>query len=137
MSRLQDRYWSADRLGGDLREEVHFDGRPMLCYSERPATLWQMFSDIAGRFPDRPALVEGRRLTYRELDAAVARTAGGLAAAGFRKGDRLALLLTNRWEYLAIVLACARIGVIAACRLEHVSSGRSWSSCSATAAPKV
>lgn len=113
MSRPQDRYWSADRLGGDLREEAHFGGRRMLCYSERPATLWQMFSGIAGRFPDRPALVEGRRLTYREVDVEVARIAGGLATAGFRKGDRLALLLTNRWEYLAIVLACARIGAIA------------------------
>lgn len=113
MSRLQDRYWSTDTLGGALREEIHFDGRKMLCYSDRPATLWRMFAGIVARFPDRPAVVQGRRLSYGELDVEVARIAGGLARLGFGPKDRIAILLSNRWEYLAIVLACARIGAVA------------------------
>ena len=38
---------------------------------------------------------------------------GNLTRRGFRKGDRLALLLGNCFEFVYAVLACARIGVIA------------------------
>lgn len=113
MNDPKDRYWKADTLGGPLRQEVHFGGRQMLCYADRPPTLWRMFADIVARFPDRPAIVEGRRMTYRELDADVAKIAGGFTRCGFGGGDRIGLLLPNRWEYLAIVLACARIGAVA------------------------
>jgi len=85
----------------------------MLCYADRPPTLWRMFADIVARFPDRPAIVEGRRLSYRELDAEVAKIAAGLVGSGLGRGARIGLLLSNRWEYLAIVVACARIGAIA------------------------
>src|SRR5690606_13130465 len=89
VKRLQDRYWSAEGLGGALREEVHFDGRRMLCYSERPADLNALLADAVARFPDRPATVEGATLTYRAFDAAVAGLAAGLAAHGIGKGDRV------------------------------------------------
>lgn len=113
MNDSKDRYWGADTLGGPLRQEVHFGGRRMLCYADRPPTLWRMFADIVARFPDRPAIVEGRRLSYRELDAEVAKIAAGLVGSGLGRGTRIGLLLSTRWEYLAIVLACARIGAIA------------------------
>lgn len=113
MNRLQDRYWSAQGLGGALREEVHYDGRRMLCYSERPSDLNAMLADLAARFPDRPATVEGRRLTYRGFEAEVAALAGGLAAHGIGRGDRVALFLFNHWEFLALVFACARLGAVA------------------------
>lgn len=113
MKRLQDRYWSAEGLGGALREEVHFDGRRMLCYSERPADLNALLADAVARFPDRPATVEGATLTYRAFDAAVAGLAAGLAAHGIGKGDRVGLFLFNRWEFLALVFACARLGAVA------------------------
>ncbi len=113
MPRLQDRYWTADRLGGALRPERHFDGRQMFCFSERPATIPAMFSDLVRRFPDRPAVVEGRRFSYRELDATVTSIAAGLAAHGVKAGDRIALFLANRWEFLAGVLACLRLGALA------------------------
>lgn len=113
VNRAQDQYWGKDQLHDNLREEVHFDGRRMLCYSERPETLAQMFANVVGRFSERPAVIEGCRLTYFELDVEVSKIAAGLTHFGFRQGDRIALLLSNRWEYLAIVLACARLGVIA------------------------
>jgi acyl-CoA synthetase (AMP-forming)/AMP-acid ligase II len=105
-------YWSADGLGGRLREEHHFDGRRMLCYSERPPTLARMFAALVARFPDRPAIVEERTFSYRELDEIVARLAAGLAAFGVDADDKVALFLSNRWEYLAAVLACARLGAV-------------------------
>jgi acyl-CoA synthetase (AMP-forming)/AMP-acid ligase II len=113
LPRLQDCYWAPDRLGGALRPERHFDGRQMLCFSERPATIPAMFADLVRRFPDRPAVVEGRRFSYRELDATVSSIAAGLEAHGVKAGDRVALFLANRWEFLAGVLACLRLGALA------------------------
>lgn len=112
MSRPQDRHWAADRLGGALREEVHYDGRRMLCYAERPATLLAMFDDLVRRLPDRPAIVEGEVLSYVDLDRRSAAIAAGLARQGIAAGDRVAFLLGNTWEFLGTLVACLRLGAI-------------------------
>ena len=111
--RLQDRYWAADRLVGALSVEEHYDGRRMLCFSQRPRTLTAMLDGLVQRFPARPAIVvDERRLSYAELDGIVAALAAGLAAQGISAGDRVALFLGNCWEFLALVLACCRLGAI-------------------------
>ncbi len=51
-------------------------------------------------------------LTFGEMDARGNRAARLLAACGFARGDRLALFLPNRVEFLDLLLACARLGVI-------------------------
>jgi long-chain acyl-CoA synthetase len=106
------RYWAKDRLGGDLRLETHFDGRALLCFSERPATLAAMFADLVRRFPERVAIVDERSISFGELDRLVQAIANNFAAAGVAHGDRVALFLGNCWEFLAIVLACIRLGAI-------------------------
>ena len=113
MRRPQDRYWPDEGLGGALRPETHYDGRRMRCFSERPATLAAMLEDFAARFPDRPAVSEGRTLTFAELDREARRLAAGLLANGIGAGDRVALFLGNRWEFLALMLACMHIRAIA------------------------
>jgi long-chain acyl-CoA synthetase len=112
LNRIQERYWAADELGGRPRLESHYGGRRMLCFSQRPATLTVMFADLVKRFPDRPAVVGGRTLTYRQLDEIVAAIASGLVAHGIRPGDRVAIFLGNCWEFLACFLACNRIGAV-------------------------
>ena len=69
--------------------------------------------------PDATAVVawtgdDGLRTerTYAELAAASDRIALGLYALGIRKGDIVSFQLNNRWEFLAIVLACIRIGAV-------------------------
>ena len=53
------------------------------------------------RNPDGEALVCGdQRLTYAQLDIEVGRVAAGLAARGVGKGDRVAMLLGNRIEFV-------------------------------------
>ena len=96
-----------------LRHEVHYGGRVVRCFAQRPAHIDAMFRDVAARNTDRTALVLGDvRVTYKALDEQVEAVAGNLARRGFRKGDRLALLLGNCFEFVVAVLAAARIGVI-------------------------
>jgi acyl-CoA synthetase (AMP-forming)/AMP-acid ligase II len=67
------------------------DGVPR--YDDLPATLLDMLAEQVDRRPDSEALVElgGDRLTYRQLWDRAARVAGGLRAAGVRRGDRVAV----------------------------------------------
>jgi acyl-CoA synthetase (AMP-forming)/AMP-acid ligase II len=83
------------------------------CFSERPPTLTAMFAELVRRFPYREAVVDERPITYRELDGLVQTVAANLAAAGVAHGDRVALFLGNCWEFLALILACNRLGAIA------------------------
>ena len=57
-----------DETAGVLCEEVHYDGRRMLCYADRPASLNAMFDGLVGRCPQRPAIVEDGAISYAELD---------------------------------------------------------------------
>ena len=58
-----------------------------------------------------------RSITYRQLNAEVARIADGLRKVGVERGDRVAAYLPNLPETVIAMLACASIGAI-------------WSSCS-------
>lgn len=70
---------------------------------------------------ERQAQVHGDRLlfscgdirwSFRQTRDVAARTAGHLAAAGVRAGDRVALICGNRAELLQIVLGCAWLGAV-------------------------
>jgi fatty-acyl-CoA synthase len=84
-----------------------------LTATARRQTLGDLPHRTARRFPDKLALVDGDvRLTFAELEAVVDRTAAGLADAGLTKGDRLALLSHNCWEFAVLNYATARLGVV-------------------------
>ncbi len=78
-----------------------------------------LLADAARAWPDRLALVDvdaigGRReLTYLELEREVARLAAGLRDRGLARGDRVAMLLTNSWQYVVAFLAITHAGCIA------------------------
>jgi acyl-CoA synthetase (AMP-forming)/AMP-acid ligase II len=62
--------------------------------------------------PDAVAVSCGdQRRTYAELDARSERIAAGLLARGLARGDRVAVLMANRIEYLEIYQAAARSGL--------------------------
>lgn len=105
------RYWP-ERLGSGLVEETHFGNRRMVCFADRPPTLTIMLENLARRFADRPAIAGDIPLTYAEFLHRVECLARGLIARGIRADDRIAFMLTNRWQALAIVFACARISAI-------------------------
>src|SRR5258706_10596631 len=68
----------------------------------------------AERFGDRPLFVAGSvRWTYRDAVEAAAGYGAALLDAGIRAGDRVALMCSNRVEFLQTFLGCAWIGAIA------------------------
>ncbi len=67
------------------------------------------------RFGDREAVIDmaaGRRLSYREVDAALDGVACGLLARGVAAGDRVGIWAPNCLEWFLVQYAAARIGAI-------------------------
>jgi len=69
----------------------------------------------ATQHPDRDAIICGdTRWSWRELDERTNRAANALLALGVRPGDRVGLYFTNHPDYLALYLAAAKTGIVAA-----------------------
>jgi fatty-acyl-CoA synthase len=82
--------------------------------NKRPAscTLGDLLDEIATATPSAEAVVFGdERLDYAGLKARVDGFARALLAVGVRKGDRAAVLVTNRTGWIA-AFAAAKIGAI-------------------------
>ena len=75
--------------------------------------LGDLVTRSAARVPNQLAIVDGeRRITYREFNEWVNRTAHGLVDLGYGRGDVLALMATNCAEFLIAYFACAKLGVV-------------------------
>lgn len=97
----------------EIRREVHFGGRIVRCFADRPVNLAQMLVCALQERPDGEALVaDGMRLSWRELHHAAARCAGGFVAQGILPGDRVAVYMGNRLEFVVVALACAWMGAV-------------------------
>ncbi|HEU0198509.1 MAG TPA: AMP-binding protein [Nevskiaceae bacterium] len=76
-------------------------------------TMAEALSRNARRAPHRPALVTPTlRMSYGQLDARVNQYAQALAAAGLRRGDRLALMSPNKEGFVFTYYAAMRLGLI-------------------------
>src|ERR1700745_1016973 len=65
-------------------------------------------------YPEWKALaLGGSCLSFRDLERRVTHVAAALSKEGFGVGDRLAFLLPNGPEYIELVYACSRLGIIA------------------------
>ncbi|MFE5501307.1 AMP-dependent synthetase/ligase [Amycolatopsis japonica] len=78
-------------------------------------SMCALFQDSAAADPDRPALRtpgDAVTITWREYARRVAGIAAGLAALGVRKGDTVALMLSNRPEFHLVDTAAFHLGAI-------------------------
>ena len=76
--------------------------------------LGRVLIAAAERNPHALAVVDGeRRFDYAAWLDTVSRVAGGIGALGLRPGDRLAVIMQNRWEMAALHWACQLAGVVA------------------------
>lgn len=83
--------------------------RPKLDYPRVP--YHGLLRHTVERFPDKWATVfHDQMLTFRELEGLSNALAHGLRALGVGRGDRVALLMTNRPEYLISFEATSKVG---------------------------
>jgi acyl-CoA synthetase (AMP-forming)/AMP-acid ligase II len=98
-----------DRSGVERAESggLRFDGLE--------TSLVAMLRSSTDRVPDREALVElaGARMTYAELWESAASVAGGLAAHGISRGDRVAIRLPNGVDWCLAFFGTLLLGAIA------------------------
>ncbi|HEX9822126.1 MAG TPA: AMP-binding protein [Methylomirabilota bacterium] len=79
----------------------------------RSRTLGTLLDEMAAARPEAEAVVfRGERLTYAALRERADRLARALLALGVARGDRVALLLPNRPEWLIGAFAAAKLGAV-------------------------
>jgi fatty-acyl-CoA synthase len=76
-------------------------------------TLSDLLHEQASRYPDRTAAVhEGRVIGYPELARRSRQVAAALQSRGLRRGDRVAILINNRIEWLEACFGASALGAV-------------------------
>ena len=66
----------------------------------------------ATRFPDHPAVLAGAACwTFADIDRAATAVARALVDRGLGPGDRVAMMTSNRPEFVAVVHGASKVGV--------------------------
>lgn len=103
---------AAEQVPPDTRRSAHPAHAGVSRLSRSPSLVARLLRH-AHEAPDRPALrFQGQQTSWADHRDAVLRTARDLRSRGVRTGDRVALLLTNRPEFLTVTHAAAAIGAI-------------------------
>jgi len=91
--------------------ERYVSGGPAAALEVR--SLYEAFVATVERLVNEVALHSGEEsVTWVELAAQVGRIAGGLASLGVSKGDTVALMLSNRPEFVACDMAAVALGAV-------------------------
>ncbi len=120
----QEAFWSAawDWFGivGEKGGRAFVPGREMHDARYFPGARLNVAENMLRRSDDAPAIIAGsedgghRAVSWRELHSVVSRLAQAMRARGIGPGDRVAALLPNIPEAVAIMLAAASIGAVLA-----------------------
>ena len=87
-------------------------GTPAEIAIDERETLVSLFEECCRKFATLPAFHNwGTTLTYAELDRRSAEFAAYLASKGFRKGDRIALMMPNLLQYPIALFGTLRAGL--------------------------
>lgn len=76
-------------------------------------TLGRFYSSLCDRYGERVAIqTPDRTVTYAEVDEESTRLANAFRSMGLGTGDRIAILMRNRPEFVVTEIAAARAGVV-------------------------
>ncbi|ERS11883.1 O-succinylbenzoic acid--CoA ligase [Alcanivorax sp. PN-3] len=121
----------------DMHYETHFGGRVIRCFQQRPVSVQAMLQSALERNPEGDAfVVEGERVSYRQLARRASRVAAAFHELGVRPGDRVALVLRNGPALMYGLYGALWLGAIAVplnAREQGAGLGYIFSDC----APKV
>jgi len=99
--------------GPALRREPHFGDRAVLAFADRPGDLDAMLAAAAAANPDGDAVICGSgRISHARLRVIAGQVAALLTAEGISRGDRVGLLIGNRWEFVAALVGAVRAGIV-------------------------
>lgn len=97
-----------------LHRERHFGDRVVWCFAERSHSVYGAFEKAARRHLAATAIqFGGQSWTYGEIEAEAGRLAAGLAQLGVRPGDRVAMQVRNRPEFVFLFFAIQRLAAVA------------------------
>lgn len=109
-------YFPGGRAAGAVAEGF-FCFSPPGCYAILSAMksdirpLDQMLAEQARQIPRKTFVkFEGKKYSYRDMDRVASVFAAFLAERGIRRGERIALLSCNCWEYIAAYFGIIRAG---------------------------
>ena len=78
---------------------------------EQTDTLRSVYADWLARSPDDTMIIEGEhRISVAQFDRLCAQAAAWMAAHGVGPGDKVAVWVVNRVEWLALLFGLARVG---------------------------
>jgi citronellyl-CoA synthetase len=94
----------------------------------RPVATHDCFSArveaTAARYPEHTAIIfEGRELSWSELNACANQYVGALRGIGLKRGDGVSVMLENRIEYVAVLIALNKLGARAALINTNLTGG--------------
>lgn len=113
-------YMDRHKFGGswmNLEEQTLFHRRAFLKLQKKaqPVSLGRQIKQNAMERPDHPAIIyDDQVITYKQFDQISDRYACYFQNQGFRKGDVVAILLSNRPAFLYAVTGLSKLGVITA-----------------------
>ena len=82
--------------------------------SDEPASIAMVFEDTVARYPDRNMIIfEGREVSWSGFNQIANSMAHALIARGVKRDDCVAVIMENRIEMLAGIMAVQKIGAIA------------------------
>lgn len=98
----------------DIKRVSLFGRSNIKVFAERPSSIKEFFNHTVAKYGNKEALfLENHSITYKELDEKSDRLIAALQSKyGIKKGDRIATLLGNSFEFASIVLACIKSGTI-------------------------
>lgn len=83
-------------------------------YADRPRNLSELLDNAVKKYGHQEAIIDANtRLSYKQFDSLIGNMASALYYNyGIKKGDRIALMLRNGWEFVTSFFAIARTGAI-------------------------
>lgn len=96
-------------------EITDYNNRSVRAYRDRPKSLDELFRETAEANPDQDFIVlpeSDTRRTYREVEQRVNRLAAGISNESLLENGRIALVCDNRLEFVEVILAGARLGIV-------------------------
>ncbi|CAN1559139.1 CaiC Acyl-CoA synthetases (AMP-forming)/AMP-acid ligases II [Burkholderiaceae bacterium] len=106
-------HWPTQSLPAQ-RVEAWGNDRLVRCFVQRPTSLMAMLLNAHELHGQRDAIIDGdQRWTYAQMWHEVHRTAQALQIVGIESGDRVALFVSNRAEFIFVLFAVQYLGAIA------------------------